>query len=308
MCIRVLIVEGKGSLPRPAGVSMLVFADRIEGTVGGGAMEWEAMREARAMIASGAHFGRVMRLSLGPQLGQCCGGQVTMLLEPWGTDAPVLRPVLAQADATAPTTLIRLASKYRTGKLLHPAPKLEGGWLFEPPQTQRAPVWIWGAGHIGRAVINVLAPLPDLELTWVDFAQDRFPPDIDPRVNPVIAADPANLIPRAPKDAHHLIVTHSHALDLDLCHGLLNHGFASVGMIGAVSKARRFASRLRELGHKDAQISRIACPVGDLTLGKHPQAIAIGIAAGLLKETMAAKNSDPVIAATANAEIEGIAS
>lgn len=296
MIIRVLIVEGKGSVPRPAGVSMLVFADRIEGTVGGGAMEWEAMREAREMIASGASFGRVMRLSLGPQLGQCCGGQITMLLEPWAEHAPNLRPVLAQAGSIPPAPLKRLASKFRTGQLAYPTPKLEEGWLFEPPMTPQTPVWIWGAGHVGRAVVDVLAPLPDLALTWVDFAAERFPQTIPAGVDPAIAADPAMLVPRAPKDAHHLIVTHSHALDLDLCHGLLTHGFASAGLIGAVSKAKRFAARLRELGHADDEILRIACPIGDVTLGKHPQAIAIGIAAGLLKEMMTAQA--PAVAIT----------
>ena len=291
MIIRVLIVEGKGSLPRPAGVSMLVLADRIEGTVGGGAMEWEAMREARAMIAAGASHGRMMRLSLGPQLGQCCGGQVTMLLEPWQEGAPNLRPVLAQAGSAAPATLTRLAMKLRTGQLAHPTPKIEGGWLFEPPMITPVPVWVWGAGHVGRAVIDVLAPLPDLALTWVDFAADRFPPTLPDGVDPVIAADPTALIPRAPQNAHHLILTHSHALDLELCHGLLTHGFRSAGLIGAVSKAKRFVTRLRELGHSDAQILRIACPIGDVTLGKHPQAIAIGIATALLRETNGAQAS-----------------
>lgn len=303
-CIRVLIVEGKGSVPRPAGVSMLIFADKIEGTVGGGAMEWEAMREARQMIGAGASKGRVMRLSLGPQLGQCCGGQVMMLLEPWDarSDAPtdampsaprqMLRPVLAEAGTEPPAPLKRLAMKLRTGQLPAPTPKIEDGWLFEPPMGPCHAIWIWGAGHVGRAVVEVLSPLPDLALTWVDFARERFPERIPDAIDPLIAADPASLIPHAPRTAHHLILTHSHALDLALCHGLLSHGAASIGLIGASSKAKRFSNRLRELGHSSAQISGIACPIGDVTLGKHPQAIAIGIAGALLRELNTVKVKD----------------
>ncbi|WP_376871315.1 xanthine dehydrogenase accessory protein XdhC [Albirhodobacter sp. R86504] len=288
-CIRILIVEGKGSLPRPAGVSMLVYPALIEGTIGGGAMEWEMMREARAMIAARATSGRVMRLALGPQLGQCCGGHVTMLLEPWSGEAPNLRPVLAEAGSEPPAPLKRLAMKLRTGQAANRVPKMEGGWLFEPPMPTRAPVWVWGAGHVGRAVVDVLAPLPDCALTWIDFARDRFPDHIAQDVDLLIASDPASLITHAPRSAHHLILTHSHALDLALCHGLLTHGHASIGLIGAQTKANRFRTRLRELGHSSAQISSIACPIGDVTLGKHPQAIAIGIAGGLVRELNRAK-------------------
>ncbi|MFN4098586.1 MAG: XdhC family protein, partial [Pararhodobacter sp.] len=84
------------------------------------------------------------------------------------------------------------------------------------------------------------------------------------------------------QDAEHLILTFSHALDLDLCHRLLTHGFSACGLIGSASKAARFRSRLSALGHDPATIARIRCPIGDPAFGKHPQAIAISVAADLL--------------------------
>jgi len=89
-------------------------------------------------------------------------------------------------------------------------------------------------------------------------------------------------VPHAPARADHLIVTYSHDLDLKLCDALLRHDFASCGLIGSATKWARFRSRLAALGHSEAEISRIACPIGDPALGKHPQAIAVGTAAGLL--------------------------
>ncbi len=146
----------------------------------------------------------------------------------------------------------------------------------------RRPVWIWGAGHVGRALVDVLAPLPDVALTWVDTGAERFPLDIAEDITVVPAANPADLVAHTPAGAEHLIVTYSHALDLELCHRLLGHGFAFAGLIGSESKWARFRSRLAALGHTRGQIARITCPIGDPALGKHPQQIAVGVAAEFL--------------------------
>ena len=135
-------------------------------------------------------------------------------------------------------------------------------------------LWIWGAGHVGRALVATLAPLPGVAITWVDTAPERFPEALPTGVTARFAADPATLVPEAPGNAEHLILTYSHALDLALCHLLLGHGFQTCGLIGSGSKWARFRGRLQALGHAPAQISRIACPIGDPGFGKHPQAIA----------------------------------
>lgn len=147
-------------------------------------------------------------------------------------------------------------------------------------------VWIWGAGHVGRAIAAVIAPLESIHVTLVDTTEDRMPPNVHTAITPIIAADPPLLMQNAPKDAHHLILTYSHDMDLALCHAALSRGFQSCGLIGSATKWARFRKRLLQLGHEDAQISRISCPIGDPKLGKHPQAIAIGVAGWLLGEQM----------------------
>jgi len=114
-------------------------------------------------------------------------------------------------------------------------------------------------------------------------------------VTVVPVADPAALAAHAPRGAEHLVLTWSHALDLDLCHRLLTRGFRHLGLIGSDTKAARFRARLLDLGHLPNEIARIACPMGDKSLGKHPQAIALGVAVAFVKQAqgdLAAGGSD----------------
>jgi len=145
--------------------------------------------------------------------------------------------------------------------------------------VHKRPLWIYGAGHVGRAIVHVMAPLPDFDITWVDTAPERFP---DTDVTTLIAKNPAQVVKHAPTDADHLILTYSHDIDLALCHALLSHDFASVGLIGSTTKWARFRKRLQALGHSPAQIARIACPIGNPLLGKHPAAIALGVATAMI--------------------------
>lgn len=233
--IRVTVAAVKGSAPRGTGTAMLVYPDRITGTIGGGALEWEAMAMARQMLKDGTDA-QTRTLPLGPSLGQCCGGVVTLELRA-ANDLP------------------------------------------EPPGAE---LWIWGAGHVGRALVHTLSPLPQVSVTWIDTDDGRFPQETPENVQKVVATEMPRMMPHAPLGAHHLIATYSHDIDLALCHAALSHSFGSVGLIGSATKWARFRKRLTHLGHSNAQISRIMCPMGDPTLGKHPQAIAIGVAARLL--------------------------
>jgi len=137
---------------------------------------------------------------------------------------------------------------------------------------------------VGRALVQVLAPLPGLAMTWVDTAPDRFPSDVPGGVTVLPAADPAALVRYAPVTAEHLVLTYSHALDLELCHRILGHGFAALGVIGSATKAARFRARLHDLGHLPQNVARIACPIGEKSLGKHPHAIALGVAVAVLRQ------------------------
>ena len=281
---RIVVASVDGSAPREAGAAMLIWRDGSTGTIGGGALEWDAMARARGLLLSGG-TATLDRVPLGPALGQCCGGAVTLLTEIF--EASTLpRPeagVFARAVDGRPMPLAvkRLLARAR-GTGSQPALALGQGWMVEPVLAPRQPLWIWGAGHVGRALVAVLAPLPDFAITWVDVARDRFPDVFPPQVTVLPAADPARLVPHCPKGAAHLVLTYSHALDLELCHRLLTHGFASMGLIGSQTKWARFRSRLQALGHSHPQIARIRCPIGDPALGKHPQKIAIGVAAEML--------------------------
>ena len=216
---------------------MRVFANRIEGTIGGGALEWEAMRTARSMLADGrATFEEPV--PLGPSRGECCGGSVTL------------------------------------GYAL----------MAEVVVQEAAPLWVYGAGHVGRALVQVMAPLPEFAITWVDTAAARYPDVIPDGVTQLVANDPVRVVPHAPDNAAHLVLTYSHELDLALCHAILSRPFASIGLIGSATKWARFRRRLHALGHDHAQIARVACPIGDPSLGKHPQAIALGVATAMIAD------------------------
>ncbi len=275
---RVVIADLRGSSPRETGAAMLVWAGGQSGTIGGGALEFEAAAMARA-----GHTG-LSRHALGPDLGQCCGGSVSLLTERFDaartgdlTEGVFARPVDGPA-APPPLAVQRLLSQARSGSAL-PEPQLIGGWMVEPVHRPARELWIWGAGHVGRAIIGVLAPFPELSLSWVDTGPERFPADVPAGVTVVPAVDPVLLVPHVPPGAEHLIVTYSHSLDLNLCDALLTRGFRFAGLIGSATKWARFRSRLAALGHTGASISRITCPIGVPELGKHPQAIAIGVAA-----------------------------
>lgn len=284
--MRVVIARVNGSSPREVGAAMLVWADGQEGTIGGGALEFQAAARARAMLTEGRQRALDV-VPLGPAIGQCCGGSVVLLSECYGSaaDLPadvVIRP--ASGDATEMPLAVKriLADARAQGR--RPAPGLVAGWMVEPVLHPARRIWIWGAGHVGRALVATLAPLPGFAITWIDTSRERFPDTIPEGVEAIWTPHPERIADHAPQGAEHLVLTYSHALDLELCHRLLGRGFGGLGLIGSATKWARFRARLAALGHAAAGIDRIDCPIGDPALGKHPQAIAIGVAAKLLNQ------------------------
>lgn len=297
---RVVVAEVKGSAPREVGAAMLVWADAQVGgqtggqfgTIGGGALEFQAAARARDMLAAGMDM-RCDTVPLGPNLGQCCGGAVRLLTEVFTAvpqvhevfARPISRPSDPMAENDMPLAVARILARARRGEWAGGGVAqacLLQGWFIEPCAAALRPIWIWGAGHVGRALVGVLAPLPDVAITWVDTGLDRFPSEIALGVRALPCADMPAALHLAPKDAAHVIVTFSHALDLALCAGALKRGFASCGVIGSATKWARFSARLTAMGFAPAEISRISCPIGLPDLGKHPQAIAIGVAATMM--------------------------
>jgi len=283
--VRVVVTGFHGSTPRETGASMLVWQDGQSGTIGGGALEWQAAKTARKMLELSGEWRReTTKIPLGPALNQCCGGTVTLLLERFtdveiaaidGAAPSFTRP---KADGISPTPAPLQAS--RLLRAARSGAGIDADWFSEALNTNKTPIYLYGAGHVGREIVRALAGLP-YEITWVDTDKNRFPETI-----PVIwraNTNPASLVADAPDNALHFVLTYSHAHDLEICHQVLSQPFGHLGLIGSASKKARFLKRLRELGHSEPTLKRLQCPIGDRSLGKTPQAIAIGLAYWLMQ-------------------------
>ncbi|MEX3314374.1 xanthine dehydrogenase accessory protein XdhC [Sulfitobacter sp. PS-8MA] len=242
--IFVEVTATRGSAPRDAGTAMKVTPDTTAGTIGGGALEHQAIAHARRMLAEG-RAEDTQTLPLGPGLGQCCGGAVSLHY----STAP--RPL----DSAAPLPL--------------------------PAVQSDVPLWLWGAGHVGRAVVTACPPRA-FDITWIDSAAERFPDRVPPHVTVTPTADMPRLAAHAPRGPHHLIFTYSHDIDLALCAALLQRGAASIGLIGSDTKKARFSRRLGMMG---LDPSGIICPIGEKSLGKLPAQIAHGTLKALIART-----------------------
>ena len=271
---RVVIAAIKGSSPREVGASMLLWPGGQSGTIGGGALEYQASQSPKPGLRS---------YPLGPELGPCCGGHVTLLTEFFNLPLEATNLFVRQieGDLPLPLSMARLQRTMRNGSGVA-ASLCSGGWFAEPVEQPRIPLWVWGAGHVGRAVVHIAARMPDFDVTWIDTSPDRFPEDAAEGVTIVPAAEPAHLMAHSPLSTQHLIFTYSHALDLAICHAALKRGFAFCGLIGSASKWARFRTRLAALGHNPSEVLKITCPIGDPSLGKQPISIAISVTQALL--------------------------
>jgi xanthine dehydrogenase accessory factor len=239
------VTEALGSAPREAGTRMLVSAGRCEGTIGGGHLELKAIERARRLLAAGERGPQSAHYPLGPALGQCCGGAVTL-----GFSA---------LDAKA------LAA-----------------WPLAAPRFH---LQLYGAGHVGRAIVRALAPL-NVRIDWIDERDEEFPPDDElPAHTRKIAVDaPEDEVRDAPRAAFHLVLTHRHDLDLRIAEAILRRGdFAFFGLIGSQTKRARFIHRFEAMGLAPESIARMHCPIGLPGLeGKEPDVIAAAVTAQLL--------------------------
>lgn len=285
----VTVAEAKGSTPREAGAKMLVHRNDIVGSVGGGQLELLAIDAARRMMAESSARLALAPYSLGPDLGQCCGGAVRLLVEPLSArDRDWLEAWKIHADAARLATLVTEADGMKswiadaTNQI-----RIEdraGRWrVLEPVHRASRPLWLYGAGHVGRALATVLSEL-DFDVTWLDSRHDGFPAVIPAHVQSIIAPQLAATADQAPAACLFLVMTHSHQLDLDICDRILRRGdFGFLGLIGSATKKARFLSGLRALGHGPAALERVVCPIGLAQIpGKKPMEIAVSVAAQLL--------------------------
>ena len=245
----VTVQATRGSVPREVGAWMAVFEADLLGSIGGGHLEFQAIAQARARL-SGSQGEPLLRYALGPALGQCCGGEVHLHFELVGA---------ADIDALQ----LRLA-------------------------PQRTPLALFGGGHVGQALVRVLAPLP-LQLRWIDSRDEIFPTDLVQHVvtehsDPVQAAV-AELAP----GSRVLIMSFSHAEDLEVVAACLlrqrQHGdLPYVGLIGSKTKWASFSQRLLARGFAAQELSHVTCPIGvDGIFGKEPEVIAVAVVAQILQ-------------------------
>jgi xanthine dehydrogenase accessory factor len=328
---RVVVTEARGSTPREPGAFMLVGHNCVEGSIGGGRLEWEAIAAARSLLADPAVPARTNKVVLAADVGQCCGGVVSFWLEKFTRDDLALLRTAADAGARSPAVLV---GEVNAGVLrrrivrreVHPrtrltAPPAVGAptdtasaetaahaitQLLNHPRRYASPivldgapntltflerlddnlpaVWLYGAGHVGQALARILTELP-LRLTWIDSRAELFPQTLPDAVRVLQDPDPVATVHEAPVGAYFIVMSHSHPLDFDLCHALLERNdFAWLGLIGSDSKAARFRSRLARTGLGPEVIGKLVCPIGvEGITSKWPAAIAVAVAAQLMQ-------------------------
>jgi xanthine dehydrogenase accessory factor len=275
---------------------MLLDAAATFGTIGGGQLEWAAMTAARQLLSDETPV-RLAKLVLGTELAQCCGGVVELWIERYTrADTALLRSIAAGRGTLVSTwqegrlerRVLPMASPLRWQS----DPAAIRAELWEPLVAPVTPLWLYGAGHVGQALVRVLESLP-FAITWIDARVALLPDSLSSTVQVIAAPDPAATVRQAPTDAMFLVMTHSHPLDYALCHAVLDReDVAWLGLIGSHSKAARFRSRLTADGVPRSRIERLVSPIGIPGIdSKLPAAIAVAVAAQLLEWQSAASRT-----------------
>jgi xanthine dehydrogenase accessory factor len=314
--VRITVAQVRGSTPREAGATMLVTRDQQHGTIGGGQLEWQATELARRMLREGtAPTVAVTDLRLGPDLAQCCGGDTSLWLERIDAGQRVELAQLHLPEVGSMEIRTRFAGgsvQRHSAFIARTAQRCslqcldDGIELIEnhaPPPRQ---LWIFGAGHVGTAVIGLLDDLPLFEVRWIDNRAALLTALHAQHIRMQHAAEPAELVATASAGTYFLVLTHDHELDFQICAAVLARGDAAwLGLIGSKSKSARFRSRLRRAGVPEAHIATLNCPVGVTGIrSKLPAAIAVGIASQLL--AMASQEvAAPVAAQGCEADCRG---
>ncbi|MDZ4073312.1 MAG: xanthine dehydrogenase accessory protein XdhC [Hylemonella sp.] len=244
------VANTQGSVPRETGAWMAVLPAHVIGSIGGGHLEFDAIAQARTMLAGTQVPTEPQRVALGPSMGQCCGGVVFLRYE-----------LLGPQDAAG---------------------------LAQRLQAPAAPVALFGGGHVGQAIARQLAHLP-FALHWIDSRDEIFPTDLPPHIrcehsDPVQAAV-ADIAPGSSV----LIMSFSHAEDLEILAQCLQRArkqndLPYIGLIGSKSKWATFRHRLEARGYTEEDFARVTCPIGVPGIaGKQPEVIAVAVAAQLLQ-------------------------
>jgi xanthine dehydrogenase accessory factor len=319
--VLVTVASTKGSAPREAGTKMIVTRESVYGTIGGGHLELQAISIARDQIAAHASAeDPLRRFPLGASLGQCCGGVVNLLFETVADDSPWLEALMTLRRDRVPFVIVSAArASNNAGKLIVTADQAYGmrdmldaqaldavrghlarrekARLWRSGEGDDAPLFfldpifpsdftivLFGAGHVGRALVRVLADVR-CRVSWVDAREEEFPRDIPANVTVVCTDAPESEVDAAAAGSYFLVMTHSHALDEVLAERILQRtDFVYFGLIGSRAKRQQFEKRLERRGVPRARFAAMTCPIGVAGIaGKEPATIAIAVAAELLQ-------------------------
>lgn len=336
-CVLVTVAGIQGSTPREEGARMVFTVTQQFDTIGGGHLEWRAAETARKILADNDHKqppAQLERIALGPSLGQCCGGVVFLAFEIIDESAASMLAGLARGrkdgvniwravplESSGPALLYDVdggscepntvdsglhAGMFRVANKTHIARDAQGRrWLLDLCSARLPQVVLFGAGHVGTALVRMLSMLP-CRILWVDEREDMFPTDLPAQVTIDATDVPNAVVAKAEPGAYFLVMTHSHSLDQQLTEQILRReDVAWFGLIGSYTKRKQFEHRLQDRGITAAQLNKMTCPIGIPGIySKEPASIAVAVVAQLMQlwelRAQNHKNS-PVVALTPQA-------
>lgn len=233
--VLVTLVGVSGSTPRNSGTKMVITKEGVFDTIGGGHLEHTTIKYAQKMLSAGKNSQHLEHFQLGSNLGQCCGGNATV--------------------------------------------------LFECFAAVGVNIMLFGAGHVGKALMPILAQLP-CHVTWVDSREEQFPQGVDAfhNVEKVVSEEPELEVKGMPENSYYIVMTHNHQMDFDISQAILKRGdFSYLGLIASDTKKRRFEQRFKHRDIDPVQVARMNCPIGlEQVGGKLPMEVAVSIAGEII--------------------------
>lgn len=154
---------------------------------------------------------------------------------------------------------------------------------FEPIGTAQKHLVVFGAGHVAKALLHIVSTLP-FRVTWIDEREDVFPDELPRNVTKLVSDDPVAEVRDMSPNSYYLVMTHNHQLDFELAKAIIDRDdSAYFGMIGSLTKRKKFDMRLAQRGYNQQQINTMICPIGiSMVNGKHPAEIAVSVAGELI--------------------------
>ena len=242
--IKAKIINVKGSAPNKVNDLMLITPKKIFGTIGGGNLEYLVIKESILMLKNELKR-KKLNIPLGPGIGQCCGGYVELVL-----------------------------TSHRNS--------VEALINEETIEKTKNELYIFGAGHIGQALINKIENI-NFNTFIIDSREEYLNMTNNKNINYLLSKEPWKIINKLKDNAYYVVLTHSHDYDLKILNEILYKKFNFVGLIGSSTKRKRFFKRLIDNGHNKDTVEKIECPIGiDIGNSKDPNEIALSIITRLI--------------------------